>query len=306
MKVLLRAPLLTNSGYGVHSRQIFEWLYEKPGVELTVQCLMWGRCSWIIDKNSHNGLIGKIMSCSRNVEKEKYDVSFQVKLPNEWDPSLAKINYGISAFVETDRCNPAWIEKCNNMSHIIVPSTFTKNVVKRSGILKVPITVIPEWFNTQIINKSINDKIIHSDKNFKFDTKFNILIMGLLTSYSAEDDRKNLVNTIKWAIESFEGNKDVGIVLKTNVGKGTFEDRDKCEAVVKQIIKDTRKSEYPKIHLIHGNMSRSEIAALYNVSSIKMYASATRGEGYGIPLVDAAASGMPVVATNWSGHLLIV
>jgi len=26
MNVLLRAPLLTNSGYGVHSRQIFEWL----------------------------------------------------------------------------------------------------------------------------------------------------------------------------------------------------------------------------------------------------------------------------------------
>ena len=34
MKVLLRAPLLTNSGYGVHSRQIFEWLYEKQNIEL--------------------------------------------------------------------------------------------------------------------------------------------------------------------------------------------------------------------------------------------------------------------------------
>ena len=28
-KVLLRAPLLTNSGYGVHSRQIFAWLYTR-------------------------------------------------------------------------------------------------------------------------------------------------------------------------------------------------------------------------------------------------------------------------------------
>ena len=35
MKVLLRAPLLTNSGYGVHSRQIFEWLYEKQNIEHT-------------------------------------------------------------------------------------------------------------------------------------------------------------------------------------------------------------------------------------------------------------------------------
>ena len=28
-KILLRAPLLTNSGYGVHSRQLFDWLYRQ-------------------------------------------------------------------------------------------------------------------------------------------------------------------------------------------------------------------------------------------------------------------------------------
>jgi glycosyltransferase involved in cell wall biosynthesis len=31
--------------------------------------------------------------------------------------------------------------------------------------------------------------------------------------------------------------------------------------------------------------------------------SLTRGEGYGLPLVDAAAAGLPVIATGWSGHL---
>ena len=34
-----------------------------------------------------------------------------------------------------------------------------------------------------------------------------------------------------------------------------------------------------------------------------MYVSATRGEGYGLPLVEAAASGLPIVVTGWSGHL---
>ena len=34
MRVLLRAPLLTNSGYGVHSRQVFEWLVDKK-IDLT-------------------------------------------------------------------------------------------------------------------------------------------------------------------------------------------------------------------------------------------------------------------------------
>ena len=42
-KVLLRAPLLTNSGYGVHSRQIFEWLETRKDLQVTSQCLQWGQ-----------------------------------------------------------------------------------------------------------------------------------------------------------------------------------------------------------------------------------------------------------------------
>ena len=61
MKVLLRAPLLTNSGYGVHSRQIFNWLEGVEGIELFVQCLNWGKCAWIIKEESHDGMIGRIM-----------------------------------------------------------------------------------------------------------------------------------------------------------------------------------------------------------------------------------------------------
>tara|TARA_R110001583_G_scaffold94119_4_gene237522 strand:- start:2881 stop:3375 length:495 start_codon:yes stop_codon:yes gene_type:complete len=63
------------------------------------------------------------------------------------------------------------------------------------------------------------------------------------------------------------------------------------------------KNKNKRISLIHGNMSSKEIACLYKHEKIKAIISPTRGEGYGLPLVDAAASGMPVVATGKTGHL---
>ena len=60
-KVLLRAPLLTNSGYGIHSRQVFEWLYGREDVDLSVECLQWGRTSWMLNEDLENGIVKKIM-----------------------------------------------------------------------------------------------------------------------------------------------------------------------------------------------------------------------------------------------------
>ena len=60
-KVLLRAPLLTNSGYGVHSRQIFEWLNNRDDVDLTVECLNWGLTSWVLNQERDDGIIGEII-----------------------------------------------------------------------------------------------------------------------------------------------------------------------------------------------------------------------------------------------------
>lgn len=302
-KVLLRAPLLTNSGYGVHSRQIFEWLSKRKDVDLYVECLQWGRTSWLIERSSEGGLVGKIMDCSRPFDKKEIDMSIQVQLPDEWDESIGRVAIGVTALVETDRCSKEWVDKCNKMTHIVVPSTFTKNVLKRSGIFTKPISVIPEWYNNNIVNKSEVSKVLNDERYDNISEDFSILMIGTLTSQNPQDDRKNLVNTIKWVTEEFQGQEDVSIVLKTNFGKGTTSDRKLCKEYLGNLKRQLGTSEFPKLKLLHGNMSSKEIAAIYNHHKIKLYVSATRGEGYGLPLIEAAVAGLPIVATNWSGHL---
>ena len=50
-------------------------------------------------------------------------------------------------------------------------------------------------------------------------------------------------------------------------------------------------------------MSEEEMNGLYTHPKIKALISLTHGEGFGLPLFEAAYSGLPVVAPEWSGHL---
>ena len=79
-KVILRAPLLTQSGYGVHSRQIATWLFARPDLDVKVQLLPWGDTPWILRKS--DPLIETIMQRSVPIEGQA-DVTFQLQLPNE-------------------------------------------------------------------------------------------------------------------------------------------------------------------------------------------------------------------------------
>ena len=169
MNIIVRAPLLSISGYGVHSRQIFRWLESKNIFNIDAQVLNWGNTSWMINPDMEDGLIGRIMASSKTPdENKKYDISFQVQLPDEWDANIANINIGISAVVETDVCNPAWLENMNKMNYIIVPSTHVKRTIENTGEVSTPILVIPEWYYEHIENSSFDDIEIPTSTSFNF------------------------------------------------------------------------------------------------------------------------------------------
>tara|TARA_R110002153_G_scaffold92080_1_gene223848 strand:- start:2671 stop:3855 length:1185 start_codon:yes stop_codon:yes gene_type:complete len=302
MKVLLRAPLMTSSGYGVHSRQLMRWLLSRKDIELHVECLRWGQCSWMVDTRKEDGLIAEITKRAVPLQSGTYDVTFQVQLPDEWDDKLGKVNIGVTAAVETDKCNPDWVKSCNKMDHIIVPSTFTKNVIKRSGMLTTKISVIQEWYNPIIDDNQRVKKTLKQKKFKQIKGNFNFLVLGQITSMSTDGDRKNLINTLAAIFDEFKHDESVGIVLKTSLGKSTTMDKISTRNFLCNILPQMRKGKNP-LYFVHGDLEPEEVCALYRHKSIKAFAIATRGEGYGLPLIESAASGLPIVTTRWSGHL---
>jgi glycosyltransferase involved in cell wall biosynthesis len=298
-KVLLRAPVLSKSGYGEHSRQILKYLLSKENIDLKVSILPWGITPWYLNQKDCEGLIGKAMSVSNVQEGEYFDVSFQVQLPNEWNNRLANYNVGVTAGVETDISSLSWSESCNSMDMVIVPSQFTKKSLMLNNLeLENKIKVVPETYFKELENDPDSNLIL--DLNLK--TDFNFLTIGVLTGLRPELDRKNTFYLIKWFLEEFKDKKNVGLIIKTNQGRESSLDYHSTLATFKKLLKELNHTGYPKIYLLHGDMNRETMNQVYKHPKIKGFLTITRGEGFGLPILEAAAAGLPVLATNWSAH----
>ena len=293
--VVIRAPLLSRSGYGVHSRQIFHYLLQKENINLRTQIVPWGMTPWYTNPEECGGLAGEAMRRTSQ-PGESHDISFQVILPNEWDASLAKFNVGVTAGVETTLCNPEWCtEHCNKMNLVIVPSEHTKNAFMNSAPVQTDIRVVPESYFSELLEEP-------DDLNLGLETNFNFLTVGVLTGISPETDRKNLFYLIKWFLETFNQDPDVGLIVKTNRGRETTIDKRLTGQLLSDLLKELGHTGTPKVYLLHGDMSRKEMNSLYRDEKVKALVSATRGEGFGLPILEASVAGLPVIATNWSAH----
>ena len=114
--------------------------------------------------------------------------------------------------------------------------------------------------------------------------------------------RKNLAPMVKWFAEEFH-KEEVGFVVKANIVNNSSIDRIKLKNAIESILKPFGEERKCKVHLVHGNMSDEEVHSLYVDPKVKAYITATHGEGFGLPIFEAAYSGLPVVAPAWSGHV---
>ena len=312
-KLIFRGPVTTASGCGVHARQILHAIINMDKYDICVSPIMWGQTPFVYDDNKFFTLIREFISKYEKNEKNnvQYDISVQVTIPNEF-LKLAKINIGVTAGIETDKVSCEWISKINdNVDLVIVPSkhsaeTLINTVYNIDGNkdLRVckPVVIIPEGVDTTLFNTleiNTNSLMMLDDIN----SEFNFLFVGLGLDNRMGEDRKNISLLIKWFCEKFKDDENVGLVLKIGIFNNSLLDFETCKNKISDIKRLTGCNEFPRIHLLHGRLLDGEMAELYKHNKIKAFISLTHGEGYGLPIIEAAACGLPIMATNWSGHL---
>jgi len=300
-RIVVRGPALSRSGYGEQTRFALRALraYEDK-YDIYLIPVGWGKTGWIWEENEErewlDGLVRKTIAHQR--EKGEFDVSLQVTIPNEWE-KLAPINIGYTAGIETTKVAPQWIEKSYIMDHIIVVSDFAKQVYENTSYnaqdkttgqaindyrCQTPITAV-----NYCVRKTEGEAL-----DLDLDYDFNFFAAAQV------GPRKNIENTIKWFVEEFIDQK-VGLVLKASWYNDSTNDRYHVEQKIEQLL-----APYPnrkcKVYLLHGNLTDTEMQSLYKHPKIKAVITAAHGEGFGLPLFEAAYNGLPVIAPDWSGH----
>ena len=130
--------------------------------------------------------------------------------------------------------------------------------------------------------------------SLKLDYNFNYLAV------SQWGPRKNFDNLINWFVEE-NFDQEVGLILKTSIRNNCRIDREETEVRLKNILSHHGDRKC-KVYLLHGDLSDEEMTGLYRNPKIKALISTAHGEGFGLPLFEAAYNGLPVIVSGWSGQ----
>jgi len=312
-KIIFRAPVQTASGYGVHSRMLLRALDQDGRFDITVMSVPWGATPLVYETSPEMTRIRELSAKFDPNGPNQYDASVQVTIPNEF-MKMAPKNICITAGIETDRVSPLWQNKTNEVADVlVVPSVHSARAFiqgiygsdkgPEQLLLRKPLYILPEWVDTTIFNTQHTDEMFDIHRKYDFPSKFNFITVGLGMDKADGEDRKNLTHTVKWFCEQFKNSQDVGLILKVSMVNASAVDFKNISGRIRHIKQQTGCGQFPRIHLIHGRLGDGELAALYKHPKVKVMVSLTHGEGYGLPLIEAAACGLPIVATNWSGHL---
>lgn len=211
------------------------------------------------------------------------DGTVDVHLRNTWPPTtrdmIGRFNaYACFAWEESEF--PAnLVERFNrDLDLVMVASTFVKRALVDSGVT-IPVEIVGEGA----------DHVLNQIPSLKPGGPQRRRLLHVSSGFP----RKGVDCLIEAYRQSFTASDDVELVIKT------FANPD--NAIPKLIERFDTPKQQPPIHVIEASYSYPELLSLYRTAAAVVAPS--RGEGFGLPLAEAMALGVPVVTTNYSGQV---
>lgn len=279
MKVKYTGPAKDYSGYGEAVRHDIGAL-NAAGVQLTTQIPIY------VPELSDYGELGDLaVSC------EGKELGYRIKIihttPNVYGMFYEPEKYLIGrAFWETDKVPLDFAINLQKVDEIWTGSEFNKQAMINAGVTK-DIYIIPEAIDARISPAQFDPYITENKDDYKFYSIFEWT------------ERKNPLALLEAYWREFENTEGVSLTLKTyQVSFGP----DKREGIDQQIRKLKARlnlKRFAPIYMYRQLMDRRQVYRFHK--SFDCFVSAHRGEGWGIPQMEALLMEKPVISTNLGG-----
>jgi glycosyltransferase involved in cell wall biosynthesis len=277
MKVKYCGPARDYSGYGEANRHDIAALVE-AGIDVTTQIP-----SYCLELSDF-GRLGEIA-----IQLENRELGYQIKIlhttPNVYKQFMEAGKYHIGrAFWETDKIPKDFADNLQLMDEIWTGSQSNAEAIKKAGVTK-PIFVIPEAIDTAI--SPIDQYIVPNANDFKFYSLFEWT------------ERKNPAALLEAYWREFENDQNVSLTIKTYVDNFTPDKKQEIKQNIKRIKKLLQLNTYSPLYIFNQLMDRNQIYRFHK--TFDCFVSAHRGEGWGIPQMEAMLMGKPIISTNYGG-----
>lgn len=186
------------------------------------------------------------------------------------------------AIFESDRLPAHWIEYMRAHAAVVwVPSHWGREVLVANGLEGSRIDVVPEGVNGELYHPHLRIGIDRARQPFRF------------LSVGKFEKRKGYEQLLAGFQQAFGDRTDVELLIKADY----FIDFERKKAELTALVSSMALSN---VRLFWGAWSQEQLFALYNYADAFVFAS--RAEGWGLPLLEAAATGLPLISTYYSGH----
>ena len=283
IQLMWRGPVFGQSGYERITREILIALDE-----LGVMVELVPAFEWNVERISlpfnYNQRFQRMIS-------QRVSANAPVIMHQKYDPGCEVRNMAqkfIYTLFETDKIPSPWRDGLMKAEHVFVFSDWNKKMWVNDGFPTEKITALPFGVNCEEFDPAtVKPAQITNKKGYVF------LANGDFT------ERKNFDLLIEAYCKEFQRHEDVTLILKCHYGGFVKPFKEN----VYQMVRDRAKhwsERPPKILVFADKLSEDEVPKLY--ASAHCFVLPSRGEGLGLPYIEAMASGLPVIATGWGAQ----
>lgn len=278
MRVKIHGPYCDVTGYGYITKNLDNTLNEM-GIETGLKAI-----NWVFGSVSSK----KITKKERYVKENHWNAHIYICMPSLFNSMGDSLYMGFT-MTEVDGISSKWVSKCNEMDIILTPSEFCRNVFISSKVKAEKIRVIPLGVKNSFSaeGKKLNLPVT---KN-----KFVFLSVGEWIP------RKGFDLLVKAFVREFSQDDDVILILRTHSNTAYDENGTNIYRDIKVWLEDEKKKRQPPIYVLPTIISEQEMPCLYRMADC--YVLPTRGEGWNMTAFEALSCRIPVITTNWSGHM---